>query len=78
VNQYQALPPHFYFLSGQGESLRTRLCHHYETVELENVPVSMAMINPEKANDTCLGFNTFHMTKCSYISVSHMQSVGTR
>jgi len=38
------------------------LYHHYESVELENVSVAMAMINSEKVNDTCLGFNTFYMT----------------
>ena len=29
----------------------------------ENISVAMAMISTEKMNDTCLGFNTFHMTK---------------
>ena len=39
------------------------LYHHYESVELENVSVAMAMVNPEKANHTCSGFYTFHTTK---------------
>ena len=29
----------------------------------ENVSVAMAVITPEGANDNCMGFNTFHMTK---------------
>ena len=29
----------------------------------ENVLAALAMITSEKANDICLGFNTFHMTK---------------
>ena len=33
----------------------------------KNVSVAMAMITPEGANDTCMGFNTFHITKTSYI-----------
>ena len=48
---------------GQSIGFNIGLYHHYESVELENVSVAMAMVNPEKANDTCLGFNTFHTTK---------------
>ena len=48
---------------GQSVGFNIGLYHHYESVELENVSVAMAMVNPEKANDTCSGFYTFHTTK---------------
>ena len=50
-------------LMGQSVRFNIGLCHHYESVELANVSVAIEMITPEKVNDTCLGFNTFHMTK---------------
>ena len=34
----------------QSVRLNIGLCHHYGSVELENVSVAMAMITPEKAN----------------------------
>ena len=49
-------------LMGQSVRLNIGFCHHYDSVELENVSVAMAKINSEKVNDTCLGFNTFYMT----------------
>ena len=60
---------------GQSVRFNMGLCRHYESVELENVSVALAMITPEKVNNTCLGFNTFHMTKTSYILFLHMQNV---
>ena len=38
-------------LMGQSVRFNTGLCHHYESVELENVSVAMAMIIPEKVSD---------------------------
>ena len=52
---------------GQSVRFNMGLCRHYESVALENVSVAMAIITPEKVNNTCLGFNKFHMTKTSYI-----------
>ena len=61
-------------LMGQSVRFNIALCCHYESVELENVSVAVAMITPEKANNTCYGFNTFHITKTLYIRFLHMQN----
>ena len=56
-------------IMGQSVRLSMGLCCHYESVEFKNVSVAMAMITPEKVNDTCLGFNPFHITKTLYIRI---------
>ena len=61
-------------LMGQSVRLNMGVCRHYESVEFKNVSVAMAMITPEKANNTCLGFNPFRITKTSYIRFLYMQN----
>ena len=50
-------------IMGQSVRLSMGLRCHYESVEFKNGSVAMAMITPEKVNDTCLGFNPFHINK---------------
>ena len=40
----------------------------------ENRSVAMGMITLEGAIDTCMGFNTFHMTETQYIRILHKQN----
>ena len=53
---------------GQSVRFNMGLCLHHELWNWrKNVSVAMAMITPEMENNTCLGFNTFYITKTSYI-----------
>ena len=41
---------------------------------MENISAAMAVVTPEETNATFMGFNTFHITKTSYIRSLHMHS----